>query len=104
MGILQDGFQLFAGGHARDILFLIAGVDLVLDGGHTDHEELIQVGSGYAQEFQSLKERVLLVPGFAQTSAVELQPAQFPVRIVRGIVIFFSACYCHDIPLTVSSV
>ena len=100
MGILQDGGQLFAGGHARNVLLLISRMLLVLEGGHTHHKELIQVGRGNGEEFQSLQQGIVLAPGLGKASSVELQPAQLSVDIVLRISeILFFLCHCHCIPL-----
>ena len=50
------------------------GLELIMDPGHTDHEELVQVGDEDGQELQSLDQRQALVLGELKHAIVELEP------------------------------
>ena len=45
VGLKGDGAELLLRGEARDILFDIACAHLVLQGGHADHIEFVQIGA-----------------------------------------------------------
>ena len=55
-------------------------VDLSLDTGDADHEELVQVGAEYGQELHPFQQRNRRVERFLQHPRIELHPAQFPVE------------------------
>ena len=94
-GDVQMG-KLLLGRHARNIRLLVFCVYHVLQGSHTDHKKFIQVGGRDAQKLQPLKQGNVLVPGLVQHSAVEQNPAQFPVGIIfRIIKINFTHNYPH---------
>ena len=57
-------------------------VDLSLDAGDADHEELVQVGAEYGQELHPFQQGNRRVERFLQHPRVELHPAQFPVEEV----------------------
>ena len=50
------------------------GLDLVVDTGHADHEELVEVGDEDGQELDPLHQRQRLVLGELQHAVVEVQP------------------------------
>ena len=63
-----------------------AGVDLVVQAGDADHEELVEVRREDGRELQSLHERLLVLLGELEHARVELDPRQLAVVVERGIV------------------
>ncbi len=57
---LENRLELLSRGHAGDVGLLVVRLHHVLEGGHTDHEELIQVGGRDGEEVQALHQRILL--------------------------------------------
>ncbi len=55
------------------------GVDLVVDAGDADHEELVQVGDEDREELQALDQRQRLVLGELQDAVVEVEPRQLAI-------------------------
>ena len=82
-----DRDQLLGGRRAIGRAADHAGGDLLLDAGHADHKEFIEVGAEDREELDPLQQRVLLVKRLLQHAPVELQPAQLAVEIVR--------CFCE---------
>src|SRR5206468_11597879 len=58
-----------------------AGVDLVVDTGDADHEELVQVPRVDGEELEALEEREPLVLRELEHPVVELEPAELPVEV-----------------------
>ena len=66
---------------------LLAGeVDLLLQAGNADLEELVQVAGEDQQELQTLQQRVGLVQRHVQHADVELQLGQLAVDVQAGVV------------------
>ena len=63
-----------------------ARVDLVLQAGDADHEELVQVARVDRAELQPLQQRDRVVLGELQDAVVELQPRQLAVEVQRRVV------------------
>jgi hypothetical protein len=62
-----------------------AELDHLLDTGHTDLEELVEVGAGDTQELEPLQQRHALILGLLQNPAVELEQGQLAVeKRLRG--------------------
>ena len=57
---------------------------LAAQAGHPHHVELVEVGGRDRQEAQPLEQRMALVLGFLQHSAVEMEPGQFAVEKAAG--------------------
>ena len=77
-------------------------VNHIHQGRNPDHKELIQVGRRDGQEFHPLKKRICFIPRLVQNPVIEVQPAQFTVRVpgrVKESVIF----QCTLIPLLLCS-
>ena len=53
-----DGHQLRARAHAVRAEFGDAGIQLRIQAGHADHEELIQVGADDGQELDAFEQRI----------------------------------------------
>ena len=62
---------------------LEAGVDLVVQAGHADHEELVEV-VGDRAELHPLEQRHVRVLGELEHAVVELQPRQLAVEVQLG--------------------
>ena len=98
---LMDGhiqpLQLLRRRKPCDIRLLVSGIYHILQGRHPDHEKLIQIGRGYAQKFQPLKQRIVLVSCFVEHSSVEENPAQLPIGIIFRIIEIYLAHSCPHI-------
>ncbi len=82
---LVNSFELLKRRPPVGGVFHDVGDNLLLDHRHTDHEELIQVGTDDRQEFHPFQERMALVACFFQHPLIELKPAQLAIDIERGI-------------------
>ena len=82
---------ILAGGRARDPLEHLGGeqavgaarvdprLDLVVDAGDADHEELVEVGDEDRQELHALDQRQRLVLGELEHAVVEVEPRELAV-------------------------
>ena len=59
------------------------GLDLVVDAGDADHEELVEVGDEDREELQALDQRQRLVLGELEHAVVEVEPRQLAVDVQR---------------------
>ena len=57
------------------------GGTLLDETGHTDHEELVEVGADDGQEFEALQEGQLVRKPLLEHPVVELQPAQLAIDV-----------------------
>ncbi|GAB4247899.1 MAG: hypothetical protein OHK005_14330 [Candidatus Methylacidiphilales bacterium] len=55
--------------------------NLLLDPGHPDLEELIQIGTGNRKELNPFEERISGVTGFFKNPLIEFKPTKIPVGI-----------------------
>lgn len=77
---------------------------LLLDAGHADHEEFIEVGGEDRGEIAAFQQRLVFVLGEFEDSLVELQPAEFSVEIaIRGQPALRPACGSRLSGLSVSA-
>ena len=60
------------------------GLDLVVQTGHTDHEELVEVGGDDRAELRPLEQRHALVLRQFEHAGVELQPGELAVEVEVG--------------------
>ena len=60
-------------------------VELVVDAGDADHEELVQVGDEDRQELQPLDQRQRLVLGELEHAVVEVEPRELAVGVQRAV-------------------
>ena len=60
---------------------------LGLEGGDSDHEELVEIRGDYRQEFNALEEGIGFVEGLPEDPGVELEPRELAVEIVIS--------FCH---------
>ena len=74
-----------------DVLRLQAVVELRLEAGDADLEELIEVRGRDGQEAQSVQQRDRGVAGLLQDAFVESQPAQFPVDVQARVGLWAAA-------------
>ncbi len=79
---LPDGAKRFARCQAVEAPFGNFRFDLLLDAGHADLEEFIEVGAGNTQEFKLFQQRIAGVECLIEDPLVEFQPAQFAVKKV----------------------
>jgi hypothetical protein len=80
---LTDRAQLLG---RREPVGVLAGHlrgDLLLEAGHADLEELVEVGLEDRQELRPLEQREVRVLGEGQHALVELQPGQLPVEVAH---------------------
>ena len=76
---LDDGAEGFGPGQTVHRALHHLALDLLLQAGDADLEELIQVRANDAEELHPLQERVLRVERLFEHPIIELQPAQFPI-------------------------
>ena len=57
-----------------------ARLDLLLQAGHANLEELVEVGVSDAEELEAFEEGNAGIPGLVEDALVELEPTQFPVE------------------------
>src|SRR6266513_4252418 len=79
-----DGGELLGGREAVGpvVLRLDPGVHLLLQAGHPDLEELVQVGAEDREELEALEPRVRRVGRLIQHAGVELEPGELAVQVV----------------------
>ena len=86
MHSLGNCTELFGRCHPRNVFFGVSGMDLILQGGHADHIEFIQIRCSDTEELCSLEQRNQLpVSCFRETSLVERYPRQLAVPVVFRI-------------------
>src|SRR5439155_21608582 len=61
------------------------GLELVVDTGHADHEELVEVARVDRRELHALEQRERRVLGQLEHPLVEVQPGQLAVEIQRRV-------------------
>jgi hypothetical protein len=66
-----DGSQGFRRGQSVGSESFDAVPDLPLQSGHSDHKELIEIGTENRKKFHSLEKRNMLVPGLFKNTAVK---------------------------------
>src|SRR5713226_3021287 len=79
----SDSVQLLGRRHAIRRRFGDILLDLFLQAGDPNHEELISVGRKDRKKFQPLEQWDALVKRFFEYSAVKLEQAEFPVEQKR---------------------
>jgi hypothetical protein len=79
------GLELLAGGVAVRGHFLDAGAEAPHRVGHTDHEELVQIGIKDRQELHALEQRFTGVLRLGQHPLVEFEPAEFAIDVERRV-------------------
>ncbi len=62
----------------------VPGLDLLLEAGHADLEELVEVAREDGQEADALEERVALVARLVQDARVEVEPRELTVDVRDG--------------------
>src|SRR2546421_675375 len=79
-----DGGELLGGREPVRpvVLRLDPGIHLLLQAGHPDLEELVQVGAEDREEFEALEPGVRRVGRLFQHAGVELEPGELPVQVV----------------------
>ena len=83
---LTHGGQLHRYRLAVDTQILRARRQFLLQRGHTNHEELVQIAGHDREEFHSLQQLVARVARFLKHAPLKLQQTQFPVHVERMIV------------------
>ena len=81
-----DRHQLRARAHPVRAEFGDAGIQLRIQAGHPDHEELVQVRTDDGQEFDAFQQRIGGVPRLFQHAPLKAQQAEFAVDIKTGVV------------------
>jgi hypothetical protein len=66
------------------VLRLEPRVELLLQAGDADFEELVQVGAEDGKKLDPLEQRVAGVARFLEDARIELEPAQFPIDVELG--------------------
>ena len=82
-GPLVNGSQLLAGGHAVGRGLREGGVNLLLQAGDPDLEELVDVLAQDRQKPHPLEQRQRLVLGHGQHAIVEVELGKLPVQVAR---------------------
>ena len=82
---LPHGVDLVARAHAVGGSRVHPGLDLVVQGGHPDHEELVQIGLPDGGEADPLQKGYRDVLGQLEDPVVEVQPGQLAVEVERGV-------------------
>ncbi len=80
-----DPCQHLGGGEAVGAARVDPGIDLVVDAGDADHEELVEVGDEDRQELEPLDQRQRLVLGQLENPVVEVQPRELAVDVERRV-------------------
>ena len=80
-----DGADLGLGGHAVGGPLHDAGRHLLLEPGDPHLEELVQIAAEDGEELDALEQRCPRVERLVQDPPVELEPAQLPVEVQRGV-------------------
>jgi len=79
------GAEDFGGGQTVNASLDNVTLDLLFKASYADLEELIEIGTGDAEELNPFKERVLRVQRLIENALVEFQPAQFSIdEMSRG--------------------
>ena len=86
LDLAADGHQLRAGAHAVRAKLRNAGVELRLEAGHPDHEELIQVRADDGQEPGALQQGIGRVLGLLQHAPLEVEQGQLAIHVELRIV------------------
>src|SRR5713226_7349380 len=73
------------GGHAIGPRRLVARGDAALEGGHPDHEELVQVRAEDGEELHALEQRHARVLRLLEHAPVEFEPRELPVDEGVGV-------------------
>ena len=81
----RDGAELGLRGHAVGGALYDARRDLLLEARDPYLEELVQVAAEDGEELDPLEQRRPGVEGLVQDPPVELQPAELPVQVERGV-------------------
>ena len=84
--LAADGHQLRARAHPVRTEFGDARIQLSIEAGHPDHEELIQIGADDGEEFDALQKRIGSVPRLFQHAPLKTQQAEFAVDVETRIV------------------
>jgi len=82
---VADPRQLLARGEAVGAALGLGLLQLLVQTGDPDHEELVQVGEGDGQELQPLEERPVVIRGLLQYPRVEREPGLLPVEVERRL-------------------
>lgn len=77
-----DCIQLFLGSQSRGVRRGNVGRGQLMQRGHPDHEEFVNVTLGDSQEVGPFQQRVIDIRCFAEDPAVEVNPAELPVHII----------------------
>ncbi len=72
--------QQLLGSKAGLVALPQSGLDLVLNGSHPDHGELVQVGTADGNKTSPLQQRVGSVMSLLQDPFIKFQGTQFPVN------------------------
>ena len=81
---LGDPLDRLRRGQAVGLARVDAGVDLVVQPGHADHDELVEVGGVDGEELDPLHQRRALVLGQLEHALVEVEPGQLAVGVELG--------------------
>ena len=84
--LAPDGHQLRARAHPVRAEFGDAGVQLRIQAGHPDHEELIQIGAHDGQELHAFQQRIGGVARLFQHAPLKAQQAELAVDVETWIV------------------
>ena len=85
VGQRAAGDELLGGRHAVGRQVGDAGLDLLAQAGHADHEELAEVRAQDRQELDALEQRVALVADLFEHAALEGQHAELAVDVVGTV-------------------
>ncbi len=83
--LLAHRLDLLGGAHPVGATTLDRGLDLVVEAGDADHEELVQVRLVDRAELDPLEQRKLVVLDQLQDAVVEVHPGGLAVEVERGI-------------------
>ena len=86
LDLAADGHQLRARAHPVRAEFGDARIQLRIQAGHPDHEELVQVGTDDGQEFDAFEQRIGGVPRLFQHAPLKAQQAEFAVDVETRVV------------------
>jgi hypothetical protein len=79
--LFMNGIQLLFGGQAIGTAFHYATLHLSLKAGHSNHEELFEVGTEDGEKFHTLQQWIVRVFRLLQDSFLEGKKAEFPVNV-----------------------
>ena len=85
VGPAATGVELLARRHAVGRDLGDAGLDLLPQAGHTDHEELAQVRAQDREELDALEERVGRIASLVEDALEELEQAEFAIDVEQGV-------------------